>query len=387
MSHRPKRHDRRPRYGGKSPRRKPQARIASEGVRLQKVLAAAGIGSRRQCEELIREGRVEVDGQAVTELGTRVNSAQKIRVDGETLRRPRQIYFAVNKPPGILATNRDPSGRPRVIDLAPSHERLFSVGRLDKSSEGLILVTNDGQLTDLLTHPRYGVEKTYLALVVGLPTPQDLAHLRRGVHFAEGFAHAKHVRVRRAHKQSAVLEIVLDEGRNREVRRLLARIGHKVIRLQRVAIGPLRLGALQPGESRPLLHTEVEELYHAAREGASKNPSGDRRKIKSSGPPPASQNRSSTILCRHRRKGRRLTPGRPPTPIWRRFKPTTWRPTSLKQSRMWSTRTRSSLRSTYVRSCPANRSDSSEARSSVETSRGKNAGQGGVADGTARAAT
>ncbi|HTQ41058.1 MAG TPA: pseudouridine synthase [Pirellulales bacterium] len=241
-------------------------------VRLQKVLAAAGIGSRRQCEELIRQGRVDVDGQPVAELGTRVDPArQKISVDGEMLRRPkRKLYFLVNKPAGVLSTSHDPAGRPRVIDLAPSQERLFTVGRLDKSSGGLILVTNDGTLTDLLTHPRYGVEKTYAALVAGIPTPEALAKLQRGVHLAEGFAHAKRVQVRRAHRHSTLLEIVLDEGRNREVRRLLARIGHKVLSLKRIAMGPLRLGNLQPGESRPLRSEEIEELYQAAQQSGRK---------------------------------------------------------------------------------------------------------------------
>jgi 23S rRNA pseudouridine2605 synthase len=251
---------------------KPATRRGFEGgelVRLQKALAAAGIGSRRQCEELIREGRVDVDGQTVTELGTRVDPArQQIRVDGEAVRRPkRRLYFLVNKPIGILSTSNDPSGRPRVIDFAPTNERLFTVGRLDKSSEGLILVTNDGELTDLLTHPRYGVEKAYLAEVAGVPTAEAIEKLRRGVHLAEGFAHAKRVILKRTHRHSAVLEIVLDEGRNREVRRLLARIGHKVLKLRRTAIGPLRLGNLQPGESRPLRADEIEELYRAAREG------------------------------------------------------------------------------------------------------------------------
>lgn len=242
--------------------------LAENGVRLQKVLAAAGIGSRRQCEAMILEGRVEVDGETVTELGTRVDAqSQKIRVDGEALRRPKTQYFLVNKPVGLLSTNRDPSGRPRVIDLAPSHQRLFTVGRLDKSSEGLILVTNDGELTDLLTHPRYGVEKTYLAVVAGVPTQETIAKLRRGVQLAEGYAHAKRLFVRKAQKHSAVLEIVLDEGRNREVRRLLARVGHKVMKLRRTAIGPLRLADLKPGESRPLRREEVEQLYAAAREG------------------------------------------------------------------------------------------------------------------------
>ncbi len=147
----------------------------------------------------------------------------------------------------------------------PSQQRLFTVGRLDKSSSGLILVTNDGELTDLLTHPRYGVEKTYLVQVAGVPTPESLAKLERGVHLAEGFAHAERVTVRHSHRHSTLLEIVLAEGRNREVRRLLARLGHKVLSLRRIAMGPLRLGKLQPGETRPLRNEEVEELYQAAR--------------------------------------------------------------------------------------------------------------------------
>jgi 23S rRNA pseudouridine2605 synthase len=243
------------------------------GIRLQKVLAAAGVGSRRQCEQLILEGRVIVDGETVTQLGTRVNPAlAKIKVDGQLVRRPkRMLYFLVNKPAGVLSTSHDPSGRPRVIDLAPSDKRLFTVGRLDKSSSGLILVTNDGALTDLLTHPRYGVEKTYLAQVAGVPSTEALKKLEHGVHLAEGYAHAKRVTVKRTHRQSTLLEIVLDEGRNREVRRLLARIGHKVLGLRRVAIGPLRLGNMQPGESRPLQPDEIDELYRAAQTGRKKS--------------------------------------------------------------------------------------------------------------------
>jgi 23S rRNA pseudouridine2605 synthase len=283
-----KRHDRRPRYGGKPRTRSPQSSGEGNLVRLQKVLAAAGVASRRQCEELILEGRVDVDGQTVTELGTRVDPAtQKIRVDGQALRRPKRLYFAINKPAGVLSTSNDPSGRPRVIDLAPTHERLYTIGRLDKSSSGLILTTNDGRLTDLLTHPRYGVEKTYLAIIAGVPSSDSLARLKRGVHFAEGFAHAKEVRVRRSHKQSTLLEIVLDEGRNREVRRLLAKIGHKVLKLQRIAIGPLRLGNLQPGESRPLSHDEVEQLYEAAQQKRKPRAKGEAKpaaKVSSSGP-------------------------------------------------------------------------------------------------------
>ncbi len=292
--HLKKKRDRRPRYGGKrslpkhrAPRDKPSSGEFGDLVRLQKVLAAAGIGSRRQCEELIREGRVDVDGQTVAELGTRVDpDRQQIRVDGEPVRRAKRVYFAVNKPVGILSTNRDPAGRPRVIDFAPGDERMFTVGRLDKSSEGLILVTNDGRLTDLLTHPRYGVEKTYLAEVVGVPSTDALNKLRQGVHFAEGYAHAKEVRVRSAHRHSTILEIVLDEGRNREVRRLLARIGHKVVKLRRVAMGSLRLGNLQPGETRPLSHEEIEALYETARQGRKGGKAARVKKLKPAGSSP-----------------------------------------------------------------------------------------------------
>lgn len=285
MAKRAKRNDRKPRYGGSSKpsirrrRSTPRAATGDAGsVRLQKVLAAAGVGSRRHCEEIIAEGRVEVDGQTVTELGTRVSHEQEIRVDGERLRRPKRVYFLINKPVGVISTNYDPTGRARVVDFAPSRERLFTIGRLDKASDGLILATNDGELTDLLTHPRYGVEKTYLAEVAGVPTPESIEKLRKGVRLAEGFAHAKRVHVRRSHKHSTIMEIVLDEGRNREVRRLLARIGHKVMKLRRIAMGPLRLGTLKPGESRPLRSDEVQQLYEAALVGRKKDKAKDKSK-------------------------------------------------------------------------------------------------------------
>ena len=224
------------------------------GERLQKVLAAAGLGSRRQCEELITTGRVEVDRKVVTQLGTRVDPAvQDVRVDGESLSLGRRVYYAVNKPKGVVTTNRDPGGRPRVIDLVPNQDiRLFAIGRLDLNSEGLILVTNDGELANRLTHPRYGVEKVYLAQVVGRPTPEVLDKLRRGVHLAEGVARVEEVRIESHQKESTWLEIILREGMNREIRRLLARVGHKVLRLVRVSVGPVRLGKLPPGTVRPL---------------------------------------------------------------------------------------------------------------------------------------
>ncbi len=235
--------------------------------RLQKVLAAAGLGSRRQCEELITAGRVEVDRRVVTELGVRVDPAkQEIRVDGQSLPKPKPHYYAVNKPPGILSTNRDPSGRPRVLDLLPAGNlRLFTIGRLDLHSEGLILVTNDGELANRLTHPRYGVRKTYRVQVAGRPSREVLLKLQRGMHLAEGVARVEEIRVLSHHKESSLLEMVLCEGHNREIRRILARLGHKVLRLIRVAVGPVRLGNLPPGAFRPLSREEVAALWKATK--------------------------------------------------------------------------------------------------------------------------
>jgi pseudouridine synthase len=235
------------------------------GERLQKVLAQAGVASRRECEELVLEGRVEVDHKVVTQLGTRVDPLQQeIRVDGEALARPKLAYFAVNKPTGVVSTARDPAGRPRVTDLLPPNSpRVFCVGRLDLASEGLILVTNDGELANGLTHPRHGVEKIYHVQVAGQVEREVLAQLHRGIHLADGFAHVKHVRIKSRRKRSTILEMVLDEGRNREVRRLLARVGHKVQRLKRVAVGPVRLGELPTGAVRTLSKKEIESLQRA----------------------------------------------------------------------------------------------------------------------------
>jgi len=207
-----------------------------------------------------------VDRRVVTQLGARVDPAgHEIRVDGQLLPRPKLHYYAVHKPPGILSTNRDPSGRPRVIDLLPAgHVRLFTIGRLDLGSEGLILVTNDGELANRLTHPRYGVRKTYRVQVAGRPDREVLMKLRRGVHLAEGVARVESVRVQSHHKKSSVLEMVLREGQNREIRRVLARLGHKVMRLIRIAVGPIRLGTLPPGASRPLSREEIAALWKEA---------------------------------------------------------------------------------------------------------------------------
>jgi len=265
------------------PKDRPAQRPAAgdrAGERLQKVIAAGGIASRRECEELIVEGRVEVDGQVVTELGTRVDrQQQEIRVDGEPLPRPKLAYFAVHKPAGVVSTTNDPSGRARVIDLLPpSLGRLYNVGRLDRASEGLILVTNDGELANQLTHPRHGVEKTYHVQVAGEVAPEVLRQLRDGVRLAEGKAQAVRAKIKRHRKRSTTLEIVLAEGRNREIRRMLARLGHKVQKLIRVAVGPVRLGDMPAGAYRRLTPQEVAALRQAPAEVADTHPPSGRPK-------------------------------------------------------------------------------------------------------------
>ncbi len=276
-----------------SPRNANKSSRAQQGPqRLQRILASAGFGSRRECEKLIEEGRCEVDGEIVTKLGTKVDpTKQKMRVDGIKVKFSRPQYYAVNKPPGVISTSSDPSGRMRVIDLIDTNQRVYNVGRLDKSSEGLILVTNDGELANRLTHPRYGVKKIYMVQVVGRPEGSELKKLERGVYLAEGFAKVVGARIKKRTKDSTWLEITLDEGRNREIRRLLARIGHKVLRLRRVAIGPLRLGELPLGAHRRLERKEIEALWQAGDSG--KSPQRFRKKSKKKSEPKSSSSLSS----------------------------------------------------------------------------------------------
>jgi 23S rRNA pseudouridine2605 synthase len=223
------------------------------------------LGSRRGCEELILQGRVTVDGQVVRELGTKVDPTARIAVDGEPIRLEPLVYYAVNKPEGYVSTNLDPSGRPRVIDLVPDiPERVYTVGRLDEDSTGLMILTNDGELANRLAHPRFGVEKLYQALVAGLPATESLAKLTEGVWLSDGKVRAKRVRIAGRRGQATLLELVLAEGKKREIRRMLAKLGHKVMSLNRVAIGPITLKGLPVGESRPLTRHEIELLRSVA---------------------------------------------------------------------------------------------------------------------------
>jgi 23S rRNA pseudouridine2605 synthase len=233
--------------------------------RLNKYLAHAGVGSRRHCDDLIARGRVRVDGTIVRELGSKVEPTQEVSVDGQPLQVERLVYWAVNKPRGYLCTNHDPAGRPLALDLMPHvRQRVYTVGRLDEDSEGLLLMTNDGDLAHKLMHPRYGVEKTYLVQVAGKPGHDDFEKLLKGVWLSDGHVKARSVRRIKNQGESTWLEIVLNEGKNREIRRMLAKLDHKVLRLRRVAIGPIHLGRLRSGKSRPLRHEDLAQLRRAA---------------------------------------------------------------------------------------------------------------------------
>ena len=236
--------------------------LTSGPIRLQRHLASAGYGSRRLCEELIEAGRVEVDGEIITKLGSTVDvETSKVRVDGILLKKQRLVYFLVNKPVGVVTTNRDPHGRPRVVDLVPPVDRVFPVGRLDRSSEGLILLTNDGELAQRLTHPKYGVRKVYRVTVAGKVETETLRKMRQGIYISEGFVRVEGVKLLKARGRATELEIVLSEGKNREIRRILARLGHKVQTLRRIAVATLRLGDLPPGSHRLLRKDEVDKLW------------------------------------------------------------------------------------------------------------------------------
>lgn len=232
-----------------------------EGERLQKILARVGYGSRRVCEELIAAGRVTVDGE-VADLGRRVDvTSQRVAVDGVPVGvLPGLVYYLLNKPPGVVTTASDPEGRPVVVDLVPAEPRVFAVGRLDAATEGLLVLTNDGELAQRLAHPSHGVEKEYLAEVDGTPTPAAVRMLREGVELEDGVTRPAKVSV----VGPGVLRITIHEGRNRQVRRMLDHVGTPVRRLVRTRIGPLSDRRLKPGSWRELTLDEVRALEKAA---------------------------------------------------------------------------------------------------------------------------
>jgi 23S rRNA pseudouridine2605 synthase len=235
-----------------------------DGIRLQKVLAQAGIGSRRACEELIAAGRVMVDDQVVRELGVRVDPDRAVvHVDGMRIQLDEsKVYLAMNKPVGVVSTMDDEKGRPALSDyVGQRKERLFHVGRLDIDTEGLLLLTNDGELAHRLQHPSYGVQKVYLAEIRG-PVARDVGkRLRSGIELEEGLVSVDSFRIVDSQPGKALVEIVLHEGKHHVVRRLLEAVGHPVLQLVRTDVGPIRLGELRSGKVRTLSQEEVGRLY------------------------------------------------------------------------------------------------------------------------------
>lgn len=261
-----------------------------EGERLQKALAHAGVASRRAVEDLIRAGRVRVDGRPAV-LGQRIDTSKaKVEVDGSLVPlAPGLVHYLLNKPVGVVTTADDSHGRPTVLEILDLDVRIWPVGRLDMDSEGALILTNDGDLTQRLTHPRYGVEKTYVAEVEGTPGRGALKRLERGVELDDGPATAVRATTMARRDRTTLVEITLGEGRRRQVRRMLDAVGHPVVALVRVSIGPVALGRLKPGTFRRLSPEEVRALYRASAEGEE----GNRHVDKSTSDPKRREGRST----------------------------------------------------------------------------------------------
>jgi len=232
-------------------------------MRLAKYIALAGIASRRRAEQLVASGRVRVSGKVVTDPARDVDERSGVTIDGQAVAREPHRYYMVNKPAGVVSTSRDPQGRPKVTDLVDSEARLYPVGRLDAETTGLILLTNDGELANRLTHPSFEVEKAYRARVRGSVRERELRELRFGVELEDGRTGRAKARMLERGRGTTVLEIVIHEGRKRQVRRMCEAVGHPVIELERIRFGPLMLGRLASGGSRKLRPEEVERLRKA----------------------------------------------------------------------------------------------------------------------------
>jgi pseudouridine synthase len=243
-----------------------ETEVVNEEVRLQKALAAAGVASRRACEELIVKGQVKVNGKLVTELGSRVNPAvDKVTVRGVPVQfDTTRVYLLLNKPAGIISTMADEEGRPDLSSFVTDYDRVFNIGRLDAETTGLLLLTNDGELANQLSHPSFGVEKTYIARVVGEVTPMTIHKLMSGFELEDGFIKADRARVIDISKGHSLVEIVLHSGRNRIVRRMLENVSHPVVGLVRKQFGPIHLGTLNQGHIRQLNKMEIGALLKAA---------------------------------------------------------------------------------------------------------------------------
>lgn len=256
-------------------------------VRLQRYLASCGYGSRRACEELITAGRVTINKVVADKLGTTVDPEHdQVTVDGERLKPERKKYYMLNKPTGCLCTAYDPAHRPLVLDLfPPDGPRLFTVGRLDENTTGLLIVTNDGDLAQKLAHPRYRIYRQYSALVAGIPKKETFEQLKEGFYFTEGKFRVYDIKAVKRQGTSTWVEITMIEGQNREIRRLFARVGHKVMKLERIGFGPLNLGRLPTGQFRELTHVEMNKLREIIDRNIS-GKSGAAKRSKSQKAPP-----------------------------------------------------------------------------------------------------
>lgn len=234
----------------------------AEKMRLQKFLAHAGVASRRAAEDLIVRGKVRVNGKIVRELGTSVSETDRVDVSGTPVNLETEpTYLVLHKPANVMTTMRDPEGRRTVADLIPKGmPRVVPVGRLDYDTSGVLLLTNDGELANVLTHPRFGVEKTYRAVVKGRLLPEEIRRLQSGVWLEEFKAAGAAIRVVATRRDTSVLDITIHEGKNRQVRRMFDAVGHPVVALARLRFGPLRLGDLPPGQTRPLTTRELTQL-------------------------------------------------------------------------------------------------------------------------------
>lgn len=235
-------------------------------VRLQKYLADAGVASRRKCEELIAQGKVEIDGQVVTTQGTKVTGEERIKVDGREIRQEqRKVYILLNKPVGYISTAKDQFSRKTVLDLVDTvKERVYPVGRLDYDTSGLLLLTNDGALANKLTHPKHEIPKVYRTMIEGVLSEEDINSLQEGVTIEEYKTAPAKVQVIEAGKKESIVEITIHEGRNRQVRKMFETLGYAVLRLKRVAIGPLAIEGIDEGKWRYLRKKEIDNLKKAA---------------------------------------------------------------------------------------------------------------------------
>ena len=250
--------------------------------RLQKVMAEAGIASRRTCEQMIRDGQVKVNGKTVIQLPVLVDpQVDRIVVSGRKLRFESKVYYLLNKPKNVVCTNYDPQGRRRAIDLLKDvRQRVYPVGRLDADSKGLLILTNDGELANQLTHPSFGILKTYVADIAGSLHDDEIKSLKEGMYFNMGRVSADHVKLLRRGPKQSLVEISLREGRNRQVRRMLARLGHPVRQLTRVRIGGLTLRGLGVGHFRPLIPQEIASLHRSVQAAQKRTKTGETKPTK-----------------------------------------------------------------------------------------------------------